>query len=86
MENKNKGKGNKIILREYNCTMDKIDMDVGNKIQKIYRCCPNYALLQLIVDNGLEDLWRTENPDSPEFTHYDRFFGNDKGYTGSILM
>ena len=86
MENKNKGNGNKIILREYNCTMDKMDMDGGNKIQKIYRRCPNYALLQLTVDNGLEDLWRTENPDSPEFTHYDRFFGKDKGYTGSILM
>ena len=56
MENKNKGKGNKIILREYNCTMDKMDMDGVNKTQQFYRCCPNYALLELIVDNGLEDL------------------------------
>ena len=27
------------------------------------------------MDNGLEDLWRRENPDSSEFTHYDRFSG-----------
>ena len=25
-----------------------------------------------VVDNRLEDLWRRENPDSFEFTHYDR--------------
>ena len=56
MENKNKGNGSKIILRDYDCTMDKMDMDGGNKTQKFYRCCPNYALLELIVDNGLEDL------------------------------
>ena len=86
MKNKNKGNGNKIILRDYNCTMDKMDMDGGNKTQKFYRCCPNYALLELIVDNGLEDLQKTENLDSPEFTHYDRFFGKDPGYTRSMLM
>ena len=35
----------------------------------------NYALSKLIVDNGLEDLWIRENPDSSEFTHYDRSSG-----------
>ena len=25
----------------------------------------------MIVDNGLEDLWRKENPDSSKFTSYD---------------
>ena len=34
---------------------------------------------KLIMDNGLEDLWRRENPDSPEFTSYDRSFGKDPG-------
>ena len=28
---------------------------------------------KLIVDNGLEDLWRRENPDSSEFIYCDRF-------------
>ena len=35
----------------------------------------NYALLKLIVDNGLDDLWRRENPDSSEFTSYDKSSG-----------
>ena len=39
-----------------------------------------------IVDNGLEDLWRTENPDSSKFTCYDRSFVKDPGYMGSILI
>ena len=29
------------------------------------------------MDNGLEDLWRRENPNFPEFTRYDRSFGKD---------
>ena len=32
-----------------------------------------------IMDNELEDLWRRENPDSPEFTCYDRSFAKDPG-------
>ena len=31
------------------------------------------------MDNGLEDLWRQENPDSSEFTHYDRSLTQDPG-------
>ena len=85
MQNKNEGNGNKIIS-DLNCTMDKIDRDGENKTQRLYRCCSNYALSKLIVDNGLEDLWRRENPDSPEFTCYDRSFAKDPGYTGSILI
>ena len=34
---------------------------------------------KLIVDNGLEDPWRRENPDSPEFTCYDRLFTKNPG-------
>ena len=30
-----------------------------------------------MVDNGLENLWRRENPDLPEFTRYNRSFGKD---------
>ena len=74
MENKNEGNENKIILENFNCTMDKQGRFVGNKKQRLYRCCSNYAL---IVDNRLQDLWRKENPDSPEFTRYDRSFGKD---------
>ena len=49
MENKNEGNENKIILRDFNCTMDKMDKYGGNKTQRLYRCCSNYTLL---VDNG----------------------------------
>ena len=31
MENKNKGNENKIILEDFNCTMDKMDRDGENK-------------------------------------------------------
>ena len=64
MEYKNKGNENKIILGDFNCIMDKMDSDGGSKTQRIYRCRSNYALSKLIMDNGLEDLWRRENPDS----------------------
>ena len=64
MEYKNKGNENKIILGDFNCIMDKMDNDGGSKTQRIYRCRSNYALSKLIMDNGLEDLWRRENPDS----------------------
>ena len=74
MQNKNKGSENKIMLGDLNCTMDKIDRDGENKTQILYRCCSNYALSKLFVDNGLEDLWRRENPEYPE---YDRSFAKD---------
>ena len=58
-----------------------MDRDNENKTQRLYRCCSNDALSKSIVDNGLEDLWRRENPDSPEFTCYDTFFWEDRVYT-----
>ena len=83
MENKNEGNENKIILGDFNCTMDKMERDGRNKT--LYKCHFNYALSKLIVDNGLEDLWRRENPDSSEFTRYDRSSGTrsriDRVYT-----
>ena len=79
MENKNKGNENKIILEDLNCTMDEMDRDGENKTKKPYWCCSSYALSKLIVDNELEDLWRRENSDSPEFTRYDRSFGKNPG-------
>ena len=60
---KKEGNKNKIILGNLNCTMDKIDRDGENKTQRLYRCCSNYILSKLIVENRLEDLWRRENPD-----------------------
>ena len=65
--------------------MDKIDRDGENKTQRLYRFCCNYALSKLIVDNGLDDLWRRENPDFPEFICYGRSFAKDK-YRPSILI
>ena len=56
-----------------------MDRDGENKTQRLYRCCSSYALSKLIKDNELEDLWRRENPDSSEFTRYDRSFGKDPG-------
>ena len=58
--------------------MDEIDRDSQNKKERLYRCCSKYALSKLIVDNGLEDLWRKGNPDSPEFIGYDRSFARDQ--------
>ena len=78
IENKNKGNENKIILEDFNCTMDKIDRDSENKTQILW-CSSSYALSKLILDNGLGDLWRRKNPDSSEFTCYHRCFGKDPG-------
>ena len=79
MENKNKGNENKVILEDFNCTMDKMGRDGEKKTQILYWCCSSYALSKLIVDNGLEDLWRREKLDSSEFTRYNRSFGKDPG-------
>ena len=68
-----KVKKKKKILGDFNCTMDKMKKNGRNKA--LYRCRFNYALSKLVVDNGLEHLWRRENPDSSEFTRYNRSFG-----------
>ena len=52
MGNKNEVNENKLMLGEFNCAMDKMDRDGGNKIQRLSRYCSNYALPKLIVDNG----------------------------------
>ena len=54
------------MLEDFNCTMDKMERDVRNKT-----VCFRYPLSKLIVENGLEDLWKRENLHSYEFTHYD---------------
>ena len=56
MENKTEGNESKIITGDYNCTLDKMDRDEGNKTQKNCRCYSSFALSKLIMDNGLEDL------------------------------
>ena len=68
MENKNEGNGNKIILGDFNCTMNKMDRYGVNKTQKLYRYYSNYAL---IVDNGLRIYEEGRN------IRYDRSFGED---------
>ena len=50
MEIKKEGNENKIILGDFNCTMDKMDRYGGNKTQSLYIVCPYYAVN---VDNGL---------------------------------
>ena len=79
MQNKNEVNENKIMLGDLNCTKDKIDRDGENKTQRLYRYCSSYALSKLIVNNEVEDQWRRENPDSPEFTCYNRSFTKDPG-------
>ena len=37
MENKCQGNENKILLGDFNSTMDKMDRDGGNKTQRLYR-------------------------------------------------
>ena len=78
MENKNEGNKNKIILRGFNCTMDKIDKYGGNKTQRLYRYCSYYSLS---VNNGLMIYGegRTQIPLSSLAMRYDRFFGKDPG-------
>ena len=70
MANKIEGNENKVILGDFNCTMDKMERDGRSKT--LYRCRFNHALSNRIVDNGLEDLWRRKNPDSSKFTRYKR--------------
>ena len=38
-----------------------MDSGGGNRTQRLYKCDSNYALPKIILDNGLEDLWRREN-------------------------
>ena len=75
MESQYERNENKIILTDFNGTIDKMDRDGKGKTERLYRCCSNHVLSELIVDNGLEDRWRRENPDSPELTCYNRCFG-----------
>ena len=50
-------------------------MERDGRTKTLYKCRFDYALSKFIMDNGLEDLWRRENPDSSEFTSYDRSSG-----------
>ena len=45
------------------------------KHKNVMDVIPIFALSKLIIDNGLEDLWRRENPEISEFTRYDRSSG-----------
>ena len=75
IDNKFKGNENKIIMEDFNCTLSQMDRDERNKTQKRYRCHSNFALSKLIMENGLENLWRRGNPDVSEFTRCDRSSG-----------
>ena len=72
IENKTQGNENKIIIGDFNCTLDKMDRDEGNKTNRRCRCHSTFALSKLIMENGLEDIWIRENLDIFEFTCYSR--------------
>ena len=76
MKNKNGKNENKIKFRVFNFIMDKMDRYGGKKTQRHCRCCSSYSY---ILDNGVDDLWKGDNPDSLERTHYDKSFGKDPG-------
>ena len=73
MGNESEWNKNKKVLGNFNCV--KMDRDGGNKTQRLIRYGSNYALSKFIVDNGFEDLWRREDSDSSELTHFDRSSG-----------
>ena len=54
MDNSKKGNENKIIIEDFNCTMNKMDKDGENKTQRLYWYGSSYAMSKLIVDNGLQ--------------------------------
>ena len=90
IETRTEGNENKILLGDFNCTLDRMERDEGKKTRKNYRCHSTFALSKIVLDNGLEDLWRRENPDSSEFTRYDRSSGTrsriDRAYTDIKLQ
>ena len=90
MKHKREKNENKVILEEFDCIMDKINRDGGNKTQRLYKCGVNYDLSKLIVNNGFEDLWRKENPYFSEFTYNDRSSGarsrTDRVYSDKKLL
>ena len=71
--------GNKIILGDFNCTMDNMNRFGGKETQRLSICYSNYGLLKPIVDNGLEYLWRRESPDFLELKRYEWSFCKDPG-------
>ena len=71
-ENKIERNENKIIIGDFNFTICITGKHGLNKTQKLYRCGSNYTFSKVIVDNGLNDLWRRDSPDSSEFTRYNR--------------
>ena len=85
MEHKIEGKKSKMELGDFNCTMDKMGRYCENKTERLYRCGFNYALSKLIVFQRLDYPMRRKNPDTSEFTRYDRSSGTrsriDRVYT-----
>ena len=75
MENKSDRNDNIIILRDFNCIIDKMEKDGGNKMERLHRCGSIYFLSKLIVDKRIEDLCRRKNLNSLDFSHYDRSSG-----------
>ena len=83
MENKNVGNGNKIILGDFICTMDKIDRYGRNKTQKLYSRCSKYTR---IVDNGLKAYGEEKTRSPLSSLTLKKSFGKNPGKTGFILI
>ena len=63
--------------------MSNMDRDDGRKTQKLYGCHFSFVLSKLIMDNGLEDLVRTQIPLSSPATIDPQ--AQDPELTGYIL-
>ena len=63
-----------------------MDRDEGNKTHKHDRCHFTFALSKPVLENGLEDLWRRENPDHPSSPATTDPLAQDPGLTGLTLM
>ena len=51
IDNKFKGNKNKIIMGDFNCTLNQMDRDERNQTQKRYRCHSTFALAKLIMNS-----------------------------------
>ena len=54
MENKNEGNKNKITLRDFNCTMDKMDKCGGNKTQRLIDAVPIRRSMWIMAGGSME--------------------------------
>ena len=82
MENKNEGNENKIILRDFNCTTDKMDRYGERKHKDFIDAVSIMPSLKIMAWGSMVK----GEARFPEFTRSDICFGRYPGKTGSILI